>query len=109
MHYPVDVGSYDYDRWKCREFVHRVLHHIQEDQLPLFWYYLAFARDDVLELLGALPPEVEALCVEWLQMAPLERQDVLTYFVLVMEKVTKDAAGHVAALPRKVPEDDDPE
>jgi hypothetical protein len=109
MAYPYVVGTLDYDRWKCREFVHRVLRHIAEDQLPLFWYYLAFGRDEVLRLFEEVPLEVEALRVEWTQMMPLEQQDVLTHFVVIMEKVAKDAVLHTAALPRKEPEDDDPE
>lgn len=116
MNYPVCVGSFDYDRWKCREFVHRALQRISEDQLPLFWYYLAFDRDDALGLLVDVSEDVQALRTEWTQMQPLERENILRHFVLIMEHVARDVAAQAATsephqlpLPRKVPEDDDPE
>ena len=106
-------GSLDYDRWKCREFVHRAICLIEEDQLPLFWYYLAFDCQAALGLLRETPVDVYALRQEWVTMELRERQDVLDHFVLVMERVAKDAAINILhptlPLPRKDHEDDDPE
>ena len=113
MLYPCGVsGPLDYDRWKCREFVHRALQRIEEDQLPLFWYYLAFNCHAALSLLREDTEDVQQLRCEWTDMRPRERQDVLDHFVLVMERVAKEAAANVmrtVPLPRKEDKDDDPE
>ena len=91
----------DYDRWKCREFVHQTLQVIAEDQLPIFWYYLAFGCEAVLRLDGEPSVELQRLCDIWAQMSACEHEDVLQHFVLIMTQVAKAAAARVASLPSK--------
>jgi len=90
----------DYDRWKCRDFLHDVLRVVPVVQLPLFWYYLVENKVEVLTLLDDDDAkELQGLCQLWQALTPRERRDVLTCFVSVMERVTKDVACE--HLPRK--------
>ena len=89
----------EYDRWKCRDFLHDVLRVVPEVQLPLFWYYLVENKVEVLALLDDATEELPCLCQLWQALTPRERRDVLVCFVSVMERVTKDVACE--HLPRK--------
>ena len=81
----------EYDRWKCRDFLHDVLRVVPEVQLPLFWYYLVENKVEVLALLDDATEELPCLCQLWQALTPRERAVLEVLILQSGSTVTKNA------------------